>query len=90
MLEPRRIKIISRFLVQDYLHAHRIASLVAVFPSPKAYTLKLRLKDSHFPPSRGIGLNVAEIELGVLNRQCRRHGFPTVIARKPYREYPNR
>lgn len=90
MLETRRIKIIFRFLVQNYLHAHRIASLVAVFPSPEAYTLKLRLKDSHFPPSRGIGLNVVEIELRVLNRQCRRHGLPTVIARKAYCGYPNR
>ena len=52
-------------LVCDNLNTHTIASLYAAFPAEEAHRLEL----IHTPRS-GSWLNVAEIELSVLARQC--------------------
>jgi hypothetical protein len=56
-------------LVCDNLNTHSIASLYEAFPATQAHALKQRL-DLHFTPRNGSWLNVAEIELSVLSRQC--------------------
>lgn len=56
-------------LVCDNLNTHDIASLYAAFPAAEAHRLRQRL-EIHYTPRSGSWLNVAEIELGVLSRQC--------------------
>lgn len=60
----RRIK-----LVCDNLNTHGIASLYEAFPSAEAHRLARRWEIHHTPRNRS-WLNVAEIELSVLARQC--------------------
>ena len=56
-------------LVMDNLNTHNIASLYQAFPPEKAYALAQRL-EIHHTPKHGSWLNVAEIELSALTRQC--------------------
>ena len=56
-------------LVCDNLNTHGIASLYEAFPAEEAHRLSRRL-EIHYTPRSGSWLNVAEIELGVLTRQC--------------------
>lgn len=53
----------------DNLNTHNIASLYATLPPAEALALAKRL-DIHHTPKHGSWLNVAEIELSVLGRQC--------------------
>lgn len=55
--------------VCDYLNTHGIASLHEAFPAKEAHRLARRL-ELHRTPRHGSWLNVTEIELSVLSRQC--------------------
>lgn len=56
-------------LVCDNLNIHHIASLYEAFPAEQAHRLAQRL-NLIYTPRNGSWLNVAEIELSVLARQC--------------------
>ena len=56
-------------LVQDNLNTHALASLYQAFPPEQARRLAERF-EVHYTPKHGSWLNVAEIELSVLARQC--------------------
>ena len=56
-------------LVMDNLNTHGGAALYKAFPAEEAHRLLSRL-EFHFTPKHGSWLNVAEIELSVLSRQC--------------------
>jgi DDE superfamily endonuclease len=56
-------------LVQDNLNTHTLASLYEAFPPEQARRLAERF-EVHYTPRHGSWLNVAEIELSVLARQC--------------------
>jgi hypothetical protein len=56
-------------LVCDNLNTHHIASLYAAFPAAEAHRLARRLEIT-YTPRNGSWLNVAEIELSFLSRQC--------------------
>jgi hypothetical protein len=56
-------------LVMDNLNTHKPASLYEAFPPDQARRIAERL-EIHYTPKHGSWLNVAEIELSVLNRQC--------------------
>jgi hypothetical protein len=56
-------------LVMDNLNTHHVSSLYEAFPPAEARRLMERL-EIVYTPKHGSWLNVAEIELGVLNRQC--------------------
>ncbi len=56
-------------LVSDNLNTHDYASLYAAFPPVEARRLMDRLELVH-TPKHGSWLNIAEIELNVLSRQC--------------------
>jgi DDE superfamily endonuclease len=62
-------------LVCDNLNTHDIASLYATFPAPEAHDLAARLEIIH-TPRNGSWLNVAEIELSILSRQCLNRRIP--------------
>ena len=56
-------------LVMDNLNAHKTASLYQAFAPAEARRLAERF-EIHHTPKHGSWLNVAEIELSVLSRQC--------------------
>jgi hypothetical protein len=58
-------------LVLDQLNTHSPASLYAAFPPAEAKRLADKL-EIHHTPKHGSWLNMAEIELSVLERQCLR------------------
>jgi hypothetical protein len=56
-------------LVMDNRNTHKVASLYEAFEPARARRIAERL-EIHHTPKHGSGLNVAEIELSVLTRQC--------------------
>lgn len=56
-------------LVMDNLNTHNISSLYEAFPPEEALQMAKRL-EIHYTPKHGSWLNVAEIELSALGRQC--------------------
>jgi hypothetical protein len=56
-------------VVCDNLNTHHIGSLYEAFPAEQAHRLAQRL-NLVYTPRNGSWLNVAEIELSVLSRQC--------------------
>jgi DDE superfamily endonuclease len=63
---PQAEKII---LVQDNLNTHSCASFYEAFAPEEAWRLAQKL-EIHYTPKHGSWLNMAEIELSVLARQC--------------------
>jgi transposase len=70
-------------LVMDNLNTHTPAALYEVFPPAEARRLARKL-EVHYTPKHGSWLNIAEIELSVLSRQCldRRIGSLTELKRE--------
>lgn len=56
-------------LVQDNLNTHTISSLYKTFPAKKARELAKRL-EIHYTPKHGSWLNIAEISISILSKQC--------------------
>ncbi len=56
-------------LVMDNLNIHSIASLYKAFPLQEARRIASRL-EIHYTPIHASWLNLAEIEIGILSRQC--------------------
>ena len=63
---PDKEKII---LVMDNLNTHAIASLYKIFPAAEARRIARKL-EIHYTPKHGSWLNIAEIEINVMTRQC--------------------
>jgi len=62
-------------LVMDNLNTHTIGSLYEAYPAEKARELAKRL-EIHYTPRHGSWLNIAEIELSVMERQCLKRRIP--------------
>jgi len=56
-------------VVMDNLNTHKPSSLYKAFPAPEAKRILDRLQ-FHYTPKHGSWLNMAEIEFGILQRQC--------------------
>ena len=62
-------------LVTDHLNVHSPASLYRAFPPAEARRIAERL-EWHYTPTHGSWLNMAELELSVLSRQCLKRRIP--------------
>lgn len=69
---PQAEKIV---LVMDNLNTHKFASLYEAFEPHEARRIIEKL-DIHYTPKHGSWLNMAEIELSVLSRQCTKARIP--------------
>lgn len=69
LLDVRYPKASKVTLVSDNLNTHEYASLYEAFEPAEAHRLRTRLELVH-TPKHGSWLNIAEIELNVLARQC--------------------
>jgi hypothetical protein len=56
-------------LVQDNLNTHTSGSFYEALPPEEAFTLAKRF-EYHYTPKKGSWLNMAEIELSALSKQC--------------------
>jgi hypothetical protein len=63
-------------LVLDNLNTHTPGSLYEAFEAPEARRLTERF-EFHYTPKHGSWLNMAEIELGVMSRQCLKEHVPS-------------
>lgn len=68
-------------VIQAQLNTHVKASLYKAFPPEEAKRILDKL-EFHYPPKHGSWLNMAEIELSVLNRQCLNRRIPDQDALK--------
>jgi len=66
-------------LVQDNLNTHSPASLYEAFTPAEAKRLTERF-EVHYTPKHGSWLNMAEIELGILSRQCLSRRIDSIAA----------
>jgi len=62
-------------LVMDNLNTHKLGSLYATFEPEEARRIAERL-EIHYTPKHGSWLDMAEIEIGVLSRQCLNRRIP--------------
>lgn len=62
-------------LVMDNLNTHKLGSLYSAFKPEAARRIAERL-EIHYTPKHGSWLNMAEIEIGVLRRQCLNRRIP--------------
>lgn len=64
-------------LVMDNLNTHTIASLYQAFDPQTARRLAKRL-EIHYTPKHGSWLNIAEIELSAMTKQCLERRIPSI------------
>jgi hypothetical protein len=64
-------------LVVDNLNTHVISSLYKAFPAQKARAIARKL-DIHYTPKHGSWLNIAEIAISILSRQCINRRIPSL------------
>lgn len=69
---PEKEKII---LVMDNLNTHKLGSLYEAFEPAQAHRIAERL-EIHYTPKHGSWLDMAEIEIGVMARQCLNRRIP--------------
>jgi hypothetical protein len=69
MVDVRYPDVDKVVLIMDNLNTHNIGSLYSAFPPEEARRLSDRI-ELHYTPKHGSWLNIAEIELSVLKRQC--------------------
>lgn len=62
----------------DNLNTHSISFLYEVFPPEKAGELAKRL-EIYYTPKHGSWLNIAEIKLSVMERQCLGRYIPDIM-----------
>lgn len=64
-------------VVQDNLSTHTKGAFYQVFPAQEAFSLAQRYQ-FHFTPLHASWLNMAEIELSALSKQCLNRRIPTI------------
>ncbi len=69
LVDVRYLNVERIVLVLDNLNTHTPGALYDVFPPAEAKRLTDKL-ELHYTPKHGSWLNIAEIELSVLSRQC--------------------
>ncbi len=77
MLEDRYPDAGKVVLAMDNLNTHTVASLYHAFPPAIARNLAERL-EIHYTPKHGSWLNISEIEISVLKRQCLAGRIPDI------------
>jgi hypothetical protein len=71
--EAERIRV-----VLDNLNTHTFGALYETFPPHEAQRIMRKL-DFHFTPKHGSWLNMVEIELSILSRQCLKQRIPDPV-----------
>ena len=76
VMEPNADKIV---LVMDNLNTHSIGSLYKAFPPEEARRIAKKL-EIHFTPKHGSWLDIAEIAINIMTRQCLNQRIPSIEA----------
>lgn len=75
-IEPNARKII---LVMDNLNTHNISSLYKAFPPEEARRIARKL-EVHYTPKHGSWLDIAEIGINIMTRECLNRRIPSIEA----------
>ena len=75
-IEPNAKKII---LVMDNLNTHSISSLYKAFPPEEARRIARKL-EVHYTPKHGSWLDIAEIGINIMTRECLNRRIPSIEA----------
>lgn len=75
-IEPDAKKIV---LVMDNLNTHTISSLYKAFPPQEARRIAKKL-DIHYTPKHGSWLDIAEIAINIMTRECLDRRIPSIEA----------
>lgn len=73
--KPASPMTLAQSMVMDNLNTHKPSSLYKAFPAAEAKRIVDRL-EFHYTPKHGSWLNIAEIEFGILQRQCLNRRIP--------------
>jgi hypothetical protein len=73
---PRYAKVKQFRLVQDNLNTHTAGAFYQAFEPDEAWQLKQQF-EPHYTPTNGSWLNMAELELSAMSRQCLKRRIPT-------------
>lgn len=73
-------------LVMDNLNTHRLCILYEFYPPEEARRLVQRF-EVHYTPKHGSWLNIAEIELSVMSKQCTKRRIPNIEKLKTELEF---
>ena len=65
----------------DNLNTHNIASLYKAFPPEEARRIAKRL-EVHYTPKHGSWLDIAEIAINIMTRECLNRRIPSIEALK--------
>jgi len=76
VVEPEAEKIV---LVQDNLNTHSIASLYKAFQPEEARRIAKKL-EIHYTPKHGSWLDIAEIGINIMTRECLERRIPSIEA----------
>lgn len=77
LLEVEYPEVEKIILVCDNLNTHTLGSLYETFVAEEAHNLAQRL-EIHYTPKHGSWVNIAEIELSALTRQCLDRRIPDI------------
>ncbi len=77
LAEERYPDVEKIIVVMDNLNTHSLASLYAAFEPETALRLAQRF-EIHYTPKHGSWLNMAELEIGVMSRQCLKRRIATI------------
>ena len=75
-IEPDAKKLV---LVMDNLNTHNIASLYKAFPPEEARRIARRI-EVHYTPKHGSWLDIAEIGINIMTRECLNRRIPSIEA----------
>ena len=73
-IEPEAKKVV---LVMDNLNTHSVSSLYKAFPPEEARRVARRL-EVHYTPIHGSWLNIAEIGINIMTRECLNRRIPSI------------
>ena len=73
-IEPEAEKII---LIMDNLNTHNISSLYKAFPPEEARRIAKKL-EVHYTPKHGSWLDIAEIGINIMTRECLNRRIPSI------------
>ena len=77
-VEPNAEKIV---LIMDNLNTHNISSLYKAFPPEEARRIAKKL-EVHYTPKHGSWLDIAEIGINIMTRECLNRRIPSIDALK--------
>lgn len=73
-------------MVMDHLNTHAVSSLYETYGPEEALRMAERL-EIHYTPKHGSWMDMAEIEIGIMSRQCLGTYTSALVIQNAWRQY---